>query len=175
MCSICLAQGEPNSSTYCLAEKLTTFLLEHPTHHSLVILTDFPWASMGLEAATDFINLLVSTTGNICARHHSHPSFCPCKFVCLKLYHDRLDLGNLVDKEALEWNREKFDKTHRLLGSMDPPTEYGSKLAFPDLQPIYGRDSMEELFDNNNMPTPEFLRRVRSFDGDLIHRHFRGT
>ena len=129
---------------------------------------------MGLEAATHFINLLVSTTGNICARHHSHPSFRPCKFVCLNLYRDRSDLGDLVDKEALEWNREKFEETHRLLGSMDPPAEYGSKLAFPDLQPIYGRDSMEELFDNNNMPRPEFLHRVRSFADNLIDGHFGG-
>ena len=108
---------------------------------------------MGLEAATDFINLLVSTTGNICARHHSHPSFCPCKFVCLNLYRDRSDLGDLVDKEALEWTREKFEATQHLLGSMDPPAEYGCKLAFPDLEPVYGRDSLEELFDKNNTPT----------------------
>ena len=93
MCSIRLALGEPNSSTYCLAAKLTTFLLEHPTHHSLVLLTEFPWASMGLEAATDFINLLVSTTGNICAHHNTHPSFHPCKFVCFNLFCDRLDLS----------------------------------------------------------------------------------
>ena len=78
----------------------------------------------------------------------------------------------MLDKETLELNRERFEETQRLLGSMDPPAEYGSKLAFPDLQPIYGRDSLEELFDNNNMPTPEFLRRVRSFAGDLIYRHF---
>ena len=125
MCSICLAQGEPNSSTYSLAEKLTTFLLDHPTHHSLVLLTDFPWASMGLEVTTNFINLLVSTTGNVCARHHSHPSFRSCKFVCPNLYQDRSDLGNLVDKEALEWTQEKFEATQHLLGSMDPPAEYG--------------------------------------------------
>ena len=130
---------------------------------------------MGLEAATDFINLLVSTTGNICARHHSHPSFHPCKFVCINLYWDRSDLGNLVDKEALEWTREKFEATHHLLGSMDRPAEYGCKLAFPDLQPIYSRDLLEELFDSNSKPTSEDLHRVRNFIGDLVYRHFRGT
>ena len=130
---------------------------------------------MGLEAATDFINLLVSTTGNICAHHHSHPSFRPCKFVCLNLYRDCSDLGNLVDKEALEWTWEKFEATQHLLGSMDSPATHGSKLAFPDLQPIYGRDSLKELFDNNNMPTSEFLRRVRNCIGDLVHRHLRST
>ena len=83
--------------------------------------------------------------------------------------------GDLVNKEALALTREKFEATQHLLGSMDPPAEYGCKLAFPDLQPIYGRDSLEELFDKNNMPTSEFLRRVRSFAGDLIYRHFRGT
>ena len=132
---------------------------------------------MGLEATTDldFINLLVSTTGNVCARHHSHPSFRPCKLVCLNIYWDRSDLGDLVDKEALEWAREKFDATQHLLGSMDPPAEHSCKFAFPNLQPIYGRDSLEELFDNNNMPTSEFLRRVRNFFGDLAYRHFRST
>ena len=42
MCLIRHALGELNSSTYCLAAKLTTFLLEHPTHHSLVLFTEFP-------------------------------------------------------------------------------------------------------------------------------------
>ena len=82
-----LVLGESNSSTYCLAAKLSTFLLEHPTHHTLVLLTDFPWANMGLEAATDFINLLVSTTGNICTHHHTHPSFLLLVVVAAVDYH----------------------------------------------------------------------------------------
>ena len=81
----------------------------------------------------------------------------------------------MLDREKLESNRERSEETQRLLGSMDPPAEYSSKLAFPDLQPIYGKDSVEGLFDNNNQPTPEFLHRVRSFAGDLIYGHFRGT
>ena len=40
------------------------------------------------------------------------------------------------------------------------------------LKPIYGGDSMEELFDSNNKPTPEFLRRIRRFIGDLVYGHF---
>merc|ERR1711954_242069 len=116
MCSIRQAQGEPNSSTYSPAEKLTTFLLQHPTHQSLVILSDFPWASIGLEAETDFINLLVSTNRNICAHHHTHPSFRPCKFVCLNLYRDRADFGNLVARENLAQAWEQFDTTLHLLG-----------------------------------------------------------
>ena len=100
MCLIRQALGEPNSSTYTLASELTTFLLKQTTHHSLLILSDYPWASMGLEAETDFINLLVSTTRNICAHHHTHPSFRPCKFVCLNLYQDRADFGDLVARES---------------------------------------------------------------------------
>ena len=171
MCSIREALGEQNTSAFTLASLLNTFLLQHPTHHSLIVLTDFPWATMGLDAETDFINLLVSTTGNICAHHHTHPSFRPCKFVCLNLYWDRADFGNLVARENLARAREQFDTTLHLLGSMDSP-EHSEKFAFPSLQPIYGGDSLEELFDLNNKPTPEFLRRIRNFIGDLVHRHF---
>ena len=85
-----------------------------------------------------------------------------------------MDPGNLVDKEALERAREKFDATQHLLGSMDI-AEHSDKFAFPNLQPIYSRDSLEELFDSNNKPTSEFLRRVRNFIGDLVYRHFRST
>ena len=31
---------------------------------------------------------------------------------------------------------------------------------------------MAELFDSYNTPSPEFLRSVRSFIGDLVYRHF---
>merc|ERR1711954_170931 len=51
--------------------------------------------------------------------------------------------------------------------------EHSDKFAFPNLQPTYDRDSLEELFDCNNKPTSEFLRRVRNFIGDLVYRHFR--
>ena len=126
---------------------------------------------MGLDAETDFINLLVSTTGNICAHHHTHPSFRPCKFVCLNLYRDRADFGDLVARQNLAQAREQFDTTLHLLGSMDD----SEKFAFQNLQPIYGGDSLEELFDSNNRPTSEFLRRIRNFIGDLVHRHFRNS
>ena len=174
MCSIRKALGEQNTSAFTLALLLNTFLLQHPTHHSLIVLTDFPWATMGLDAETDFINLLVSTTGNICAHHHTHPSFHPCKFVCLNLYRDRADLGNLVDRETLERVREQFEATQHLLGSMDS-AKHSDKFAFLSLQPIYGRDLLEELFDSNNKPTSQFLHRVKNFIGDLVHRYFRST
>ena len=106
-----LALGESNSSTYCLAAKLSTFLLEHPTHHTLVLLTDFPWANMGLEEATDYINLLVTTTRNICTHHHTQPSSLPCKIICFNLFRDHSDLGALLDREMLESNRERLEET----------------------------------------------------------------
>ena len=53
--------------------------------------------------------------------------------------------------------------------------EHSDKFAFPSLQPIYGRDLLEELFVSNNKLTSEFLRRVRNFIGDLVYRHFRST
>ena len=87
-CQTRLAFGEPHSSTYCLAGKLANFLLEHPTHHTLVLLTDFPWASMSLEEVTNFINLLVTNTRSICAHHHTHPSSLPCKLICFNLFHN---------------------------------------------------------------------------------------
>ena len=98
---MCLALDESNSSTYCLAEKLSTYLLKHPTHHGLVLLTDFPWANMGLEEATHYINLLVPTTKNLCAHHHTHPSFLPCKLVCFNLFCDRSDIGVELDCERI--------------------------------------------------------------------------
>ena len=61
-----------------------------------------------------------------------------------------------------------------MLGSMDI-AKHSDKFAFPNLQPIYGRDSLEELFDSNNKLTSEFLCRVRNFIGDLVYRHFRST
>ena len=115
-----LAFGEPDSSTYCLAGKLATFLLEHPTHHTLVLLTDFPWASMSLEEATNFINLLVTNTRTICAHHHTHPSSLPCKLVCFNLFHDHSDIGEELDSETLESNQERLEETQHLLESMEP-------------------------------------------------------
>ena len=171
MCSVCQALGEQNTSVFSLASILNTFLLQHPTHHTLIILTDFPWATMGLDAKTDFINHMVETTGNVCTHHHTHPSFRPCKFVCLNLFRDRADFGDLVARDNLVWTREQFDTTLHLLGSLNVP-QHSEKFAFPSLQPIYGGDSMEELFDSNNKPTPEFLRRIRRFIGDLVYGHF---
>ena len=53
--------------------------------------------------------------------------------------------------------------------------KHSNKFVFQNLKTIYGRDSLEELFDSNNKPTSEFLCRVRNFIGDLVHRHFRST
>ena len=53
--------------------------------------------------------------------------------------------------------------------------EHSNKFALPNLQPIYGRDSLEELFNSNNKPTSELLRRVRNFIGDLVYRHFQSN
>ena len=53
--------------------------------------------------------------------------------------------------------------------------EHSDMVAFPNLQPTYDRDLLEEMFDSNNKPTSKFLRRVRNFIGDLIHRHFQST
>merc|ERR1712082_170609 len=61
MCSVRQALGEQNTSVFSLALVLNTFLLQHPTHHTLIVLTDFSWATMSLDAKTDFINLLFST------------------------------------------------------------------------------------------------------------------
>ena len=149
---MCLALGKSNSSTYCLAGKLSTFLLEHPTHHTLVLLTDFLWANMGLEEATDYINLLVTTTRNICAHHHTHPSSLPCKLVCFNLFCGQSDIGVVLNSETLESNREKLEETQRLLVSMDPPTPQSNTLVLPDLQPVYGEDSVEVAFNTNNQP-----------------------
>ena len=170
-----LALGKSHSSTYCLIGKLSTFLLEHPTHHTLVLLTDFPWANMGLEEATNYINLLVATTRNICAHHHTHPSSLPCKLVCFNLYHNRSDIGEDLDSETLESNRERLEETQRLLESMDPPNQQGNTQALPVLLPVYGEDLVEVAFDANNNPTPEFKHRVRCFAGELIYEHFRST
>merc|ERR1712081_159947 len=85
MCNVHQALGEFNTSVFTLASMLNNFLLQHPTHHTLTILTDFPWWTMTLHDRTSFINLMVETTGNICSNHHTHLSFRSCKFVCLNL------------------------------------------------------------------------------------------
>ena len=58
-----------------------------------------------------------------------------------------------------------------LLESLNDP-QHCEKFAFPSLQSLYSGHSMEELFDSNNTPSPEFLRSIRSFIGDLVYRHF---
>merc|ERR1711954_499515 len=72
MCSVCQAQGKQNTSVFTLASILNTFLLQHPTHHTLIILTDFPWWTMTLDDKTSFINLMVETTRNVCTNTHTH-------------------------------------------------------------------------------------------------------
>merc|ERR1711954_56634 len=49
MCSVRQAQGKQNTSVFTLALIINTFLLQLPTHHSLIMLTDFPWATMSLD------------------------------------------------------------------------------------------------------------------------------
>ena len=154
-----------------MASMLNTFLLQHPAHHNLIILTDFPWWTMALDDKTSFINMMVETTRNICLHHHTHPSFRSCKFVCLNLYRDRASSGDLVARDNLAWAREQLDTTLHLLESLNDP-HHNDKFAFPSLQSLYGWHSMEELFDSNNNPSLEFLHSIRSFIGDLVYGHF---
>merc|ERR1711954_79916 len=156
---------------FILASVLNTFLLQHPTHHSLTILTDFPWWTMTLDDKTSFINLMVKTTRNFCSNHHTHPAFHSCKFICLNLYRDRASSGDLVARDNLAWAREQLDATLHLLESLNNP-QHSKKFAFPSLQSLYSGHSMEELFDSNNTPSPELLRSIRSFIGDLVYGHF---
>merc|ERR1711954_63216 len=171
MCTVRQALGEFNTSVFTLASMLNNFLLQHPTHHTLTVLTDFPWWTMTLDDRTSFINLMVETTGNICSNHHTHPSFLSCKFICLNLYRDHASSGDLVARDNLAWAREQLDTTLHLLESLNDP-QHSNKVTFPSLQSLYGEHSMEELFDSHNTPSPEFLRNIRSFIGDLVYRHF---
>ena len=52
-----------------------------------------------------------------------------------------------------------------------PPSLFLDSPAAPPPSPLC-RNILEEMFDKNNMPTSEFLRRDRSFAGDIIYRHF---
>ena len=171
MCTVRQALGEFNTSVFTLASMLNTFLLQHPTHHTLIILTDFPWWTMTLDDKTSFINLMVETTRNVCSNHHTHPSFRSCKFICLNLYRDRASSGDLVARDNLAWAREQLDTTLHLLESLNDP-QHSEKFAFPSLQSLYDGNSMEELFDSNNKPSLVFLRSIRSFIGNLVYEHF---
>merc|ERR1711954_35322 len=88
-CEVKEAVGEINTSHLTLANELNTFLLQHPSHHSLVILADFPWWSMCLADRAAYIKMMADATKNICAHAHNHLSFRSCKLVCLNLYQDR--------------------------------------------------------------------------------------
>merc|ERR1711954_458482 len=165
MCTVCQALGEFNTSVFTLASILNNFLLQHPTHHTLTILTDFPWWTMTLHDRTSFINLMVETTGNICSNHHMHPSFRSCKFICLNLYRDHASSGDLVARYNLAWAWEQLDTTLHLLESLNDP-HHNDKFAFPSLQSLYSGNSTEELFDSNNKPSLDFLHSIRSFMGD---------
>merc|ERR1711954_320109 len=171
ICTVCQAQGEFNTSVFTMAPMLNTFLLQHPAHHTLIILTDFPWWTMALDDKASFINMMVKTTRNICANHHTHPSLRSCKSICLNLYQDCASSGDLVARDNLVWAREQLDTTLHLLESLNA-LQHSNKFAFPSLQSLYGEHSLEELFDSNNMPSPEFLHSIRSFIGDLVYRHF---
>ena len=57
------------------------------------------------------------------------------------------------------------------LESLNDPAN-NDKFAFPSLQSLYDGNSMEELFDSSNKPSPVFLRSIRSFIGNLIYEHF---
>merc|ERR1711954_80175 len=171
ICSVRHAQGEFNTSVFTLASTLNTFLLQHPAHHNLIILTDFPWWNMHLDDRACFVNMMAESTRNICAHNHTHPSFRSCKFVCLNLYRDRASSCDLVARDNLPWAREQLDTTLHLLESLNDP-HHNDKFAFPSLQSLYGGNSMEELFDSNNKPSLVFLRSIRSFIGDLVYKHF---
>merc|ERR1712081_4156 len=170
ICSVKEAQGEFNTSYLTLASALNTFLLQHPAHHNLIILTDFPWWTMSLDDRAGYVKMMVESTRNICAHCHTHPSFRSCKFVCLNLYRDRASSGDPVASN-LPWAREQFDKTRSLLESLNDPAN-NDKFAFPSLQPLYNGNTMEELFDSSNKPSPMFLRSIRSFIGNLVYEHF---
>merc|ERR1711954_470296 len=62
ICSLRHAQGEFNTSPFTLASALKTFLLQHPTHHNLIILTDFPWWNMHLDDRACFVNMMAEST-----------------------------------------------------------------------------------------------------------------
>merc|ERR1711873_240463 len=170
ICSVKEAVGEINTSHLTLASALNTFLLQHPAHHILIILTDFPWWTMSLDDRAAYIKMMVESTKNIGAHSHNHPSFRSCKFVCLNLYQDRASAGGLADSN-LPWSREEFDKTRDLLESLNDPANC-DKVAFPSLQPIYDKNKMEELFDPSNMPSPTFISSIRNFVGNLVYGHF---
>merc|ERR1711954_136025 len=114
--------------------------------------------------------MMVKSTRNICAHCHTHPSFRSCKFVCLNLYRDRASSGDPVASDNLPWAREHFDKTRGLLESLNNPTN-NDKFAFPRLQSLYDGNSMEELFDSSNKPSPVSLSS-RRFIGNLVYKHF---
>merc|ERR1712081_132956 len=169
-CEVKEAVGEINTSHLTLASTLNTFLLQHPAHHSLVILADFPWWSMCLDDRAPYIKMMAEATKNICAHSHTHLSFRSCKFVCLNLYQDRASAGGQADSN-LPWSREQFDKTSSLLESLNDPSN-SDKFAFPNLQPIYDKNKMEELFDSSNKPSSTFISSIRSFVGNLVYEHF---
>ena len=168
-CEVKEAVGEIKTSHLTLANELNTFLLQHPSHQSLVILADFPWWSMCLDDRAAYIKMMADATKNICARSHNHLSFRSCKLVCLNLYQDRASEG-LTDCN-LPWSREEFDKTKNLLESLNDPANQ-DKIAFPSLQTIYDKNKMEELFDPGNTPSPTFISSIRNFVGNLVHGHF---
>ena len=58
-----------------------------------------------------------------------------------------------------------------LLESLNDPAN-NDKFAFPSLQSLYDGNSMEELFDSSNKPSPMFLSSIRRFIGNLVYEHF---
>ena len=125
---------------------------------------------MSLDDRAAYIKMMVESTKNICAHCHTHPSFRSCKFVCLNLYRDRASSGGPAASN-LPWSREQFDKTSSLLESLNDPTN-SDKFAFPSLQSIYDRNTMEELFDSSNKPSSMFISSIRSFIGNLVYEQF---
>merc|ERR1712082_461354 len=55
-------------------------------------------------------------------------------------------------------------------GLNDPANN--DKFAFPSLQSLYDGNTMEELFDSSNKPSPVFLSSIRRFIGNLVYEHF---
>ena len=58
-----------------------------------------------------------------------------------------------------------------LLESLNDPAN-NDKFAFPSLQSLYDGNSMEELFDSSNKPSPVSLSSIRRFIGNLVYEHF---
>ena len=58
-----------------------------------------------------------------------------------------------------------------LLESLNDPAK-NEKSASRSLQSLYDGNSMEELFDSSNKPSPVSLSSIRRLIGNLVYEHF---